>query len=546
MEPFSFAINSAEKSGPSISFTIGKRDRKKITMLVSVAVDGDDSQVSSFTGTYPVKFLNQRPSNVDQMYIQVRHFIGIDDNIVCESTEELAAVNTKQVTVNFLQGSGRCVIIHATTRRETASQWQVKDTRRIRMWLQMCICQGDQVISESSMQEIVFRNGIQKDSSDDDGPSPKSISPGLKRPLSCDESDRPLTRERCAKKRAQDAIESQISQSPPSTPPGSSQPQQSSTPTTKPVVVPIPVTVQRSNSYNFGRVFEMIKDVKPEIDVCERDLLLMMMQHESLYMPRPCLYTTRQPYIHQRNMMIDSMVYHALNLRISDIQLETAVNYLDRVLAVSPSTPWLGGLLELAMVCFYLACRYEQDIPLCPLKEEFIKLAECSVERFNEIEDNVLSVVEPLMNAITPRMFLKKYLSIIKADRRVSVLSNYLCESCLVDPMSVRYSPSAIASSSLFLSMLMLSVSDKWNAFFDGYNVGPKPALNDPCVQDIVNLCNNPMYHSVRVKFTPLLSSGLDIGSTFNTPDSSPVDSNSKCPIYYDMNDFQACLQDTF
>jgi hypothetical protein len=93
----------------------------------------------------------------------VRHFVGIGSEILSETTDDLAIHNTKGVTANFNNGTGRLVITHETTRRELGARWQVKDTRKIKMWLQVALCNDKEVLAESEMQEIVFRNGILRD-----------------------------------------------------------------------------------------------------------------------------------------------------------------------------------------------------------------------------------------------------------------------------------------------------------------------------------------------------------------------------------------------
>ena len=69
---------------------------------------------------------------------------------------------------------------HSVTRREKSTSWQIKDTRRIRMWLELSFCKNCSlktvsitniyslatVICVSNKEEIVFRNGNTKEELD--------------------------------------------------------------------------------------------------------------------------------------------------------------------------------------------------------------------------------------------------------------------------------------------------------------------------------------------------------------------------------------------
>jgi hypothetical protein len=73
------------------------------------------------------------------------------------------------------------------------------------------------------------------------------------------------------------------------------------------------------------------------------------------YMPRPSIYTDQQPFLLERNATVDSLIYGAMKIQLSDIQLETAVNFMDRFLGSFHPRDWQGNVLSLGTVCLNAA-----------------------------------------------------------------------------------------------------------------------------------------------------------------------------------------------
>ena len=100
------------------------------------------------------------------------------------------------------------------------------------------------------------------------------------------------------------------------------------------------------------------------------------------------------------------------------------------------------------------------------------------------MEGKILSYLNFDLTVPSSYRFLERYSQIFNLDERQFVLCNYLLELALVDYKSLRYSPSNIACSAIYLSNKIYKRSECWN---DILVIHAKYSENDvrPCAKDL-------------------------------------------------------------
>ncbi|XP_010416680.1 PREDICTED: cyclin-A1-2-like [Camelina sativa] len=223
---------------------------------------------------------------------------------------------------------------------------------------------------------------------------------------------------------------------------------------------------------------------------------------------RPALdYMERiQPNINasMRSILIDWLVEVAEEYRLSSETLYLAVNYVDRYLTGSVITK--QNLQLLGVACMMIAAKYEE---VCvPQVEDFCYITDNTYSRNEllEMESSVLNYLKFELTTPTAKCFLRRFLRAAQGGKEVpSLLSEclacYLTELSLLDYAMLRYTPSLVAASAVFLTQHVLHPSRKpWNATLEHYT-SYKATHMEACVKDLLQLCHgNPSTDVVAVR----------------------------------------------
>jgi len=475
-EDYTPTFTQEQAESLELHFAIGKRDRKRIPVTVSVM---QNQKYTQFSEECPVYFVTDRKPFYDhKFYLQVRHYIGLDNHIEKETTSELFTQNTEDPpTIRFASGVGRFFMRHEVTRREVAAAWNLKEPRRVNMWLSIALCSRNIILCEFGPQEIVFKNGAQKDELS------LKKSKSKRRSYSDDEEEE---EEEESQKVKEERTYPAAAKSPIPKP---------STPT---INTQVPV-----------------KDMKPNVMLTpgnpvpsKKPVATPTPTYAPIETPNQYVETLRQApatpraIMHRRNLAIDSLIHYSTQLRIPDIQLETAVHYMDQFIT---ATMYQGSLSTLSIVCLCLSVQHLQDVTMAPGIEEFIRFAGCSAEQFGHLHLQVSSILGNNI-PLTARYFLKKYVILLRADSTVSALANFFCEMALLDSISSRYLPSVVASASLYLS-LFLQGQEETISMLERFQPELVCSMQDPCVQELFAFCKESSlaYQALYVKYACLL-----------------------------------------
>ncbi|WOH02199.1 hypothetical protein DCAR_0521588 [Daucus carota subsp. sativus] len=195
--------------------------------------------------------------------------------------------------------------------------------------------------------------------------------------------------------------------------------------------------------------------------------------------------------ISMRAILVDWLVEVSEEYRLVPDTLYLTVNYIDRYLS--------GNIMDrqrlqlLGVACMMIASKYEEICP--PQVEEF-----CYITDNTYFKDEVFEMESAVLN------FLKFELTAPTApSMQLECMSNYLAELSLLEYSMLRYAPSLVAASAIFLTRFILSPSMRpWNSTLKHYAQYEPSDLRD-CVSALHSLaCNslNSNLPAIREKYS--------------------------------------------
>ncbi|KAG7659895.1 Cyclin C-terminal domain [Arabidopsis suecica] len=201
-----------------------------------------------------------------------------------------------------------------------------------------------------------------------------------------------------------------------------------------------------------------------------------------------------------RSILIDWLVEVAEEYRLSPETLYLAVNYVDRYLTGNAINK--QNLQLLGVTCMMIAAKYEE---VCvPQVEDFCYITDNTYLRNEllEMESSVLNYLKFELTTPTAKCFLRRFLRAAQGRKEVpSLLSEclacYLTELSLLDYAMLRYAPSLVAASAVFLAQYTLHPSRKpWNATLEHYT-SYRAKHMEACVKNLLQLCNEKLSSDV-------------------------------------------------
>lgn len=192
-----------------------------------------------------------------------------------------------------------------------------------------------------------------------------------------------------------------------------------------------------------------------------------------------------------RAILIDWLVEVAEEYRLVPDTLYLTVNYIDRYLSGNVMSRQRLQLLGVA--CMMIAAKYEE---ICaPQVEEFCYITDNTYfkEEVLEMESSVLNYLKFEMTAPTAKCFLRRFVRAAQGINEVlsmqlECLANYLAELSILEYNMLRYAPSLVAASAIFLAKYILNPSKRpWNSTLQHYTLY-KPSDLCECVKDLHRL----------------------------------------------------------
>ncbi|KAB2629408.1 cyclin-A2-2-like [Pyrus ussuriensis x Pyrus communis] len=208
-----------------------------------------------------------------------------------------------------------------------------------------------------------------------------------------------------------------------------------------------------------------------------------------------------------RGILIDWLVEVSEEYKLVPDTLYLTVNLIDRFL--SQNYIEKQRLQLLGVTCMLIASKYEE---ICaPQVEEFCIITDntYSREEVLKMESQVLNFMHFQLSVPTIKTFLRRFIHAAQASYKVpcvelELLANYLAELALVEYGFLKFLPSLIAASAVFLARWTLNQSDHpWNPTLEHYTSYKTSQLKTTVValEDLQLNTTGCLLNSIREKY---------------------------------------------
>ncbi|XP_021906572.1 cyclin-A2-3-like, partial [Carica papaya] len=195
------------------------------------------------------------------------------------------------------------------------------------------------------------------------------------------------------------------------------------------------------------------------------------------------------------------LVVDTLYLTVHLVDCFLSQNYIER-----------RRLQLLGITCMLIASKYEE---ICaPRVEEFCFITDNTYtrEEVSKMETEVLRYFGFQVCAPTPKKFLRRFLRAAQASYKIpslelEYLANYLAELALIDYQFLKFLPSIIAASAVFVARWTLDQSSHpWNPTLEHYTTYKASELKTSvlALQDLQLNVNGCPLNAVRMKYRQL------------------------------------------
>jgi hypothetical protein len=211
-----------------------------------------------------------------------------------------------------------------------------------------------------------------------------------------------------------------------------------------------------------------------------------LLQRETLFMSQPD-YMARQTDINykMRAVVIDWLITVHLKFKLMPETLYLTVSIFDRYL--SKSSVKRQDLQLVGATALLIASKYEEIYP--PETSELIYLTDKAYdkEQMKAMEIGILNKLEFEMTVPSSWRFLERYSRICEMDDLSLNISRYLIELALLDYRMIKYRPSIIAASAVFITQRLLRKEPAWNSILLHYSKYEEKDLRS-CSKDLLIL----------------------------------------------------------
>lgn len=205
--------------------------------------------------------------------------------------------------------------------------------------------------------------------------------------------------------------------------------------------------------------------------------------------------------INMRQTLVDWLVEVLEEYKLVSDTLYLTVSYVDRFLSSHALSR--NKLQLLGVCCMLIASKYEEISP--PHVEDFCYITDNTYmkEEVVEMEEKVLEFLNFEMGTPTTKSFLRIFTRVTeenykKPDLLYEFLSCYLAELSLLDYGCLRYLPSLVAASSIFLSRFIMQPKIyPWSWELQSFS-GYRPSDLKECVLAIHDLYNKRKANSLQ------------------------------------------------
>jgi len=237
----------------------------------------------------------------------------------------------------------------------------------------------------------------------------------------------------------------------------------------------------------------------PNVSDYVNDIIEYYRQNEPIFHTFPN-YMARQIDINEnmRSILIDWIIEVHTKFKLMPETLYLTVSCIDRFLTkkkVNRSNLQLVGVTSA-----FIASKYEEI--WAPAIKDYIYCTDQAYtsDEILDLEKVMLNSLNFHLNVPTTYFFLQQFLKITKADKDVSMLSQYLIDLSLVEYKMLKFSYSQIAASSLYIANQFLLKIEPWSNLMEQYTKYNKENL-ETCIKSLLELKKVASESSLKAVF---------------------------------------------
>jgi G2/mitotic-specific cyclin-B, other len=183
-----------------------------------------------------------------------------------------------------------------------------------------------------------------------------------------------------------------------------------------------------------------------------------------------------------RAILFDWMIDVHLKFKLLPETLFLTCNIVDRFL--EKEKVHRQKLQLVGVTAMLIASKYEEIY--APEIRDFVRVTDrsCSKNEIKKMETKILQVLQFNLVVGSSFRFLERFAKLIEGNETGFNLARYLIEICLVDYKILKYSPSMIAASAIYLSQKMMKKKVIWNEVLTK-QTGYTEAMLASCGKDI-------------------------------------------------------------
>lgn len=163
-----------------------------------------------------------------------------------------------------------------------------------------------------------------------------------------------------------------------------------------------------------------------------------------------------------RGILVNWLIEVHLKFHLMQETLFLMVQLLDRVLSVVPTKK--DELQMVGLTTLLLASKYEDYWH--PKINELVGLSANSFTRDQMLamEKRLLKILRFRLNLPTPYVFMLRFLKAADSDNKLEQLAFYLVEICLGEYEALKYKPSLLCASAIYVARCTLNVAPVWTS----------------------------------------------------------------------------------
>jgi len=215
-------------------------------------------------------------------------------------------------------------------------------------------------------------------------------------------------------------------------------------------------------------------------------------------------YLNNQPEINEkmRAVLIDWLVEVHRMFKLIPETLFLAITLIDRYLSVTQVTR--DNLQLLGVTAMFIAAKFEEIY--APECMDFVYVSDgaCTKQQILKMEQNLLNTLKFNLTHPTPVHFLRRYSKAAGSDYLLHTLCKYLIELSLIDFNLLKFVPSLIAASSVYIGRAMVGKCPLWTPTLEHYTTYKEAAVRECAgvLNSFLKKSQKSSLKAVRIKYS--------------------------------------------